>query len=158
MAQLNGLYRLGRDGEPRYTPDGDLVINLALAYNYGRKGVDGNRPTQWVDASLWGKLAEALAPYLLKGTQLYASLSDVHIETYQKTGGGEGVRLTGRVVEIELAGGRRDDSQQQQPQQQRQQGASSADYQKATGGGTQRQAPQQRPTPDFSDMDDDIPF
>lgn len=156
MAQLNGLYRLGRDGELRYTPGGDPVINLALAYNYGRKGEDGNRPTQWVDASLWGKLAEALAPYLLKGTQLYAVLGDVHIETYQKQGGGEGFRLAGRVIEIELAGGKSDDSQQQQPR--RQQGASSADYQKATGGGTQRQAPQQRPTPDFSDMDDDIPF
>lgn len=158
MAQMNGLFRLGRDGELRYTPGGDPVINLALAYNYGRKDQEGNRPTQWVDAALWGKLAEAIAPYLLKGTQLYAVLGDVHIETYQKQGGGEGFRLAGRVIEIELAGGRRDDAQGQNQADKQRQGASRADYQAATGGGTQRQAPAQRPANDFSDMDDDIPF
>lgn len=158
MAQMNGLFRLGRDAELRYTPGNDSVpvVNMALAYNYGRKDAEGNRPTQWVDATLWGKLAEALAQYLVKGTQVYAVLTDVHIETYTKTGGGEGVRLAGRVNDIELAGGRLESAQQQS--QPRQQGASSSDYQKATGGGSQRQAPAQRQPQNFDDLDSDIPF
>ena len=67
MAMMIGLARLGRDAEIRTTSQGDSVATLALAFSYGRKGSDGNRPTQWVDAALWGKRAEALAPYLTKG-------------------------------------------------------------------------------------------
>ena len=44
--------------------------NLALAFNYGRKDDQGQRPTQWVDAALWGKLAESLKQYLIKGKQV----------------------------------------------------------------------------------------
>ena len=61
------LGRIGRDVELRYTPSGDAVCNIALAVDYGRKGQDGKRPTQWYEVSLWGKRAEALQPYLLKG-------------------------------------------------------------------------------------------
>ena len=68
MAHITGAFRLGRDAELRYTPGkNEPVINLALAFNWGQKGEDGNRPSQWIEASLWGKRAEALAPYLLKG-------------------------------------------------------------------------------------------
>jgi single-strand DNA-binding protein len=40
------------------------VANVSLAFTYGKKGDDGKRPTQWVDASLWGQRAESLAPYI----------------------------------------------------------------------------------------------
>ena len=63
-----GLARIGRDAEIRHTAGGDAVASLSLAFTYGRKGEDGKRPTQWVDASLWGKRAEALAQYLTKGS------------------------------------------------------------------------------------------
>lgn len=148
MAQLFGLARLGRDAEVRYTQGGDAVAGLALAFSYGKKGADGNRPTQWLDASLWGQRAESLASFLTKGTALSVTVDDVHIETYDRNGGGQGFRLVGRVSSLEFAGG----GQQQQTQQQ-----------------TQRQAPPTRPAPqrppapqpsggDFADMDDDIPF
>ena len=104
MAQLFGMARLGRDAEVRFTNNGDPVASLSLAFNYGKKGADGKRPTQWVDGSLWGKRAEALAPYLLKGTMLAVTLEDVRIETY-KTQSGEGHKLAGNVTQVELAGG-----------------------------------------------------
>lgn len=103
--KAQGLARLGRDAELRRIPGGDAVINLSLAFSYGKKGDDGKRATQWVDASLFGKRAEALAPYLLKGGLVVAYLDDVHIETYQGKQG-EGHKLVGRINEIELAGGR----------------------------------------------------
>ena len=78
MAHLTGLFRLGRDAEVRYTQGGDAVASLALAYNYGKKE-DGKQPSQWIDASLWGKRAEALTQYLTKGSTISAVLSDVHI-------------------------------------------------------------------------------
>lgn len=103
--QLFGLARLGRDAEVRYTPKGEAVANLSLAFNYGRKGDDGKRPTQWVDGSLWGKLAEAISQYLVKGSLVAVTLDDVHIETFDKKDGTQGVKLSGRVSSIELAGG-----------------------------------------------------
>lgn len=114
-----GLARLGRDAELKYTPSGEAVCNLSLAVSYGKKGPDGNRPTQWIDAALWGKQAEALAPYLVKGSIHCFVLSDIHTETYQKNGGEEDIKLAARVDSVEL--GPRIEQPQQQPQQQRQQ-------------------------------------
>lgn len=103
MAILTGLMRLGRDAELKTPGNSDPVCNLALAYNYGRK-VDGKQPSQWIDASLWGKRAEALAPHLKKGTSVVVTLEDVHVRTFQKQDGTAGSALSGRVMAIEFAG------------------------------------------------------
>jgi len=144
MTQLVGVLRIGRDAELR-TAGQSSVINLALAYNYGKKESGGDRPTQWIDASLWGKRAEALEQYLVKGQQVYAVIGDVHVETYDKRDGGTASKLVGVISDIELVGGR--------PQQ--------------SGGGERRER-EERPAPrreapkpapsGFDDMDDDIPF
>lgn len=102
MAKLYGLMRLGRDAEIRRTPGGDAVCNLSLAYNYGQKPEGGERPTQWIDASLWGKRAESLAEFLTKGSLHLFTLSDVHIETYTDKEGYEAFKLAGRVDDVEL--------------------------------------------------------
>lgn len=102
--RANGLARIGKDVEVRYSPNGDAIANLSLAFTYGKKGADGKRPTQWVDATLWGKRAESLAPYLKKGGQIVVYLSDINIQTYDsKTG--QGVKLVGKVDDLELIGG-----------------------------------------------------
>ncbi|MFT0547450.1 single-stranded DNA-binding protein [Allopusillimonas ginsengisoli] len=142
MANLTGLFRLGRDAELRYTPSGDAVANLALAFNYGKKA---DNTSQWIDATIWGKRAEALAQYLVKGQQVFAVIDDPHIETYQKRDGGEGFKLTGRISNIEFAGAR-----PQEAQGQRQQQAAPPQQQR-------QPAPQQRPA-NLADLDDSIPF
>ena len=97
-----GLARLGRDAEIRYTPGGDAVANLSLSYVCGRKKEgDQYPPSKWVDASLWGKQAEALVPYMTKGSVHCFTLSDIHIETYQGQNG-EGHKLVARVDAVEL--------------------------------------------------------
>lgn len=147
---LTALARLGRDAELRFTQKGDAVCELALAVNYGRKGDDGNRPTQWISASLWGQRAEALAPHLSKGKLLYVVIEEPHIETYEGKNGA-GSKMVGRIVSLEFAGGGQ--HQEGQPRQQAPQ---------------QRQQPAQQPAPrsqqsqpaggTWSGMDDDIPF
>lgn len=140
-----GLARIGRDVELRYIPSGDAVANIALAFSYGKKGADGKRPTQWVEAALFGKRAEALAPYLTKGGAVVAYLSDVRIETYEGKNG-PGHKLVARVDDLELCSG-------EKPQQREAEAAPQLQ--------PQRTAP--RPPPmasgsGFEDMDDDIPF
>lgn len=150
--KLIGLIRLGADVELRYTNDGTPVAELRAAWNHGRKGDDGKRPTQWASLSLWGDRAEKLAPYLLKGAQFLVHADDVHIETYQGRNG-EGHKLVGRIDTLEFAGGDRQQQGQasapapaprQQPAQQRQ---ARPDRPPVQGGGS-----------GFDDMEDDIPF
>lgn len=95
MATLTGLFTLGRDAETRVTQNGTTVITLAVAYNYGRKGEDGKKPSQWVRASMFGKQAEALIPYLTKGKQVSLVIRDLHIATFQKQDGSTGTSLEG---------------------------------------------------------------
>jgi single stranded DNA-binding protein (ssb) len=149
---LTGLARLGRDAEVRYTPDGTPVANLSLAFNYGRKGDDGHRPTQWLDAQLWGQRAESLSEYLTKGTAVSVVLEDPHVETYDKRDGGQGYALRARVVSLEFAGGGESRQQQSQPQRQ-------ARNEYAEMKGRPQQA-QHRPAPTMDDLDtdQDCPF
>lgn len=151
-----GLARLGRDAEIRYTPGGDPVASLSLAFSYGRKGEDGRRPTQWVDGSLWGKRAEALAPYLLRGGLVVVSLEEIHMESYQGQNG-EAIKLVGRVTDIELAGG--GERQQSAPAQApaRQAPARPAPQNNGYRTSNARPAPA-APASGFDDMADDIPF
>jgi single-strand DNA-binding protein len=96
--KMIGLARLGRDAELRYLPDGTAVANLSLSYICGQKKQgDQYPPSQWIDASLWGKQAEVLAPYLVKGSVHCFTLEDIHIEKYQGQNG-EGHKLVARVA------------------------------------------------------------
>lgn len=147
MAQLIGIMTLGRDAELRYLPSGDPVLNLALAYNYGQKGQDNHRPTQWIDAALFGKRAETLAPYLLKATKINAFIGDVHIEEFTRRDQTQGSKLVGRIIDIEFAGS----AQQQGDQHQRQ--AAPAQQKPAA----PKQAPKQQGG-GFDEFDSDIPF
>lgn len=101
---LYGIARIGRDTTIRHTQQGEAVAGLSLAFSYGRKGEDGKTPTNWVDGSLWGKRAEALAQHLVKGVSVMVTLNDVHIESFTKQDGTVASKMVGRVTEIEFAG------------------------------------------------------
>ena len=88
------VVRIGRINEMRYLTDGQAVLNIAVAYNYGRKGQDGKKPSQWIDIGIFGKQAEGLAPHLHVGDQIFVSIDDLHIEEYEGKNG-KGVKLTG---------------------------------------------------------------
>ena len=139
---ISDFGRIGRDAELRFTPSGDAVCSVPVAVDYGRKGQDGNKPTQWYEVTLWGKQAEGLAPYLLKGKQVFFTATDLHIETYKKGDGSEGFKLACRVAEIKFA--------------------SDGAKQAATPAAARQPAPRPQPqqaAPAYMDMDDgDIPF
>jgi single-strand DNA-binding protein len=135
--KAQGLARIGKDAEVRYTPGGAAVANVSLAFTYGKKGDDGKRPTQWVDASLWGQRAESLAPYIKKGGQIVAYLEDVSIQTYVKGDGTSATKMVARLVDLEFVSGGEQASSQPKPQ------------------------PKPQPAPadsGFDDFPDDVPF
>jgi single-strand DNA-binding protein len=102
---LVGIARLGRDAELRYANEnGTAVVNMSLAFNWGLKGPDGKRLSQWVECAYWGDRAAKAQPYLAKGSQIYVVLSDPHIETFKKRDGTEGYKLAARVDSLEFAG------------------------------------------------------
>ena len=129
--KLIGLARIGNDPELHFTGQGMQVLQLSLAYNYGRE-----KKTQWISATLFGKRAEALANFLAKGQMIYAEVSDLHIDTYTNKEGVERTGLKGIVQDVGLTG--RTEQAEQAP-------------------APQRPTPQ-RPAQNIADVDDDIPF
>lgn len=138
-----GMARLGRDAEVRYLPDGTAVANLSLAVTVYDKNADNNRGTQWYDASLWGKQAESLAQYMVKGSLHCFTLSDVRLEEWEHNGK-SGVKMVARVDSVEL-GPRQGDAAAPAPRPAPSPRSSSPEpAPKAQGG--------------FDNMEDDIPF
>ena len=64
---------LGRDAELRYTPGGAPVATLSLATTemWNDKAGQRQEKTEWHRVVLWGKTAESLNEYLMKGKQIY---------------------------------------------------------------------------------------
>lgn len=106
--KLIGKVRLGRDAELRRTAAGDAVASFSGAYDYGRKGDDGKRPSQWVEFSMFGKRAESIHEYLTKGSQVVVYGDSPHSEKYQTRDGAQAEKLVCNVDDIELLGSRTD--------------------------------------------------
>ena len=126
--KLSGLARIGNEPELRYSSSSMAILQLSLAYNYSKE-----KKSQWVRASLFGKRAESLAPYLGKGQLIYAEISDVNVNQYTSKDGTQGVSLEGIVQDVGLTGS--NDKADAPPK-------------------PVKQAPKQ----ELADMDSDIPF
>ena len=96
--------RLGADGELRTTQSGEKVLGFRVANDVG---FGERKTTQWVDCSIWGRRAEALAPHLTKGKQVVVS-GEVTLREYEKRDGTRGAGLSVRVNEIDFTGGARE--------------------------------------------------
>ena len=68
--QLTIVGNLGRDPEMRYTQSGQAVTKLSVATNRRYKDVD---ETTWFTVSVFGKQAENVNRYLLKGAKVLVS-------------------------------------------------------------------------------------
>lgn len=65
---------LTRDGELKKVGDNFNILNLSLANNYiQKKGDKYEQQVNYFDVKLFGKAAEALAKYLVKGTKIAVS-------------------------------------------------------------------------------------
>jgi single-strand DNA-binding protein len=163
MASVNKVIivgNLGRDPEIRYMPSGDAIANIAVATSYKSKDKNTGEQkelTEWHRISFFGRLAEIVGQYLKKGSSVYVEgrlqtrkytdkdgvekyATDIIAETMQMLGGRQGMGGD----DMDAGGGYDAPPQRQAPQRQ------------APPAPAARPAP--KPAPNFSDMDDDIPF
>jgi len=77
MASLNLCQFIGNVGkiESRYLTNGDQVVNLSLACNDHYKDKNGEKQerTEWVNVTIYGKLAEIVSKFVTQGKQIYIS-------------------------------------------------------------------------------------
>lgn len=79
--------RLGKAAELRYTTTGVAVVTFSIAVDERRKQADGSYQDEanWFDCVMFGKRAEALQPYLAKGTKL-SLVGHLRQSTYERDG------------------------------------------------------------------------
>jgi single-strand DNA-binding protein len=170
MASVNKVIivgNLGRDPETRYMPNGEAVTNVAVATTESWKDKSSGEKkelTEWHRITFYRKLAEIAGQYLKKGSQVYV---EGRLQTRKWTDKDGVERYTTEIIadSMQMLGSRQgmgggsgsasmDDDYSSAPSAPRQSSGGGS----GGGGGTSRPAPSKQPSPNFSDMDDDIPF
>ncbi len=157
MASINKVIivgNLGRDPETRYMPSGDAMTNIAVATTdkwKDKASGEQKEATEWHRVAMFGKLAEIAGQYLKKGSQVYIE-GKLRTRKWQDKDGVE--KYTTEIIAdtMQMLGSRQgmgggasmDDGYGQ-----------SAPAARPSAGAAR---PAAKPAPNFSDMDDDIPY
>ena len=138
--------RLTRDAELKYTNTGTAIAKFSIAVNRGRRvGDQWEDEAHFFDIVLWGKSAESLNQYLVKGKQVGVQ-GELRQSRWEQDGQPRS-RVEVHAINVHLLGGRGQGSGGQ--------GSGGQDYQNQ--GRPQRGEPTQSPEP-VDDFEDDIPF
>lgn len=107
MIKLQVIGNLGKDGVVNNV-NGKNVINFSVAHTEKFKDAQGVQKdkTIWVECAYWTDRT-GIAPYLKKGTQVYAE-GQPDIRSYTTKDGTQGTSLSLRVSSVQLLGGRND--------------------------------------------------
>lgn len=105
MNNITVAGQLGRDCEIKQLNSGDSVANFSVADSAGR-----DKGTIWWNCELWGKRADALSQYLVKGQAVAVSGSITEQEWTDKDGN-KRKNMKIRVADIALLGGRKESSE-----------------------------------------------
>lgn len=135
---------LGRDAELRYTPGGAAVatLNMATTDVWNDKSGQRQEKTEWHRIKIWGKTAETVSEYLVKGRQVYVE-GRLQTDQWNDRDGNKRYTTEVRADRVVLLGGR---------------GAESGGA--AGQGGDRPDQPTPAPAPDGGGelTEDDIPF
>jgi len=116
MSDINNNTIVGRatkDAELKYTNSGMAVTTISIANNYSRKqGDEWIEEVNYFDVKLWGRRAESLNQYLLKGTQI-AVTGELRQERWEQDGNKRS-RVIINASNIQLLGGKKGSQQNQQ--------------------------------------------
>ena len=82
MNNFSGIGRITRDIELKYAPSGTAIANLSIAIDRSRKDADGNKVTDFIDVVAFGKTAELVSQYCVKGVLIGIS-GELQIDTWK---------------------------------------------------------------------------
>jgi single-strand DNA-binding protein len=99
---------LGKDAEVKYLASGDAICNFSVADSMGR-----DKGTIWWNCSLYGKRADSLSQYLLKG-QAVTVTGTVSEREWTDKSDTKRKSMDVRVSDVALQGGRRDAEPQEE--------------------------------------------
>ncbi|WP_090949903.1 single-stranded DNA-binding protein [Parageobacillus thermantarcticus] len=97
--------RLTKDPELRYTADGAAVANITLAVTRNFRNAEGGIDTDFVQCTLWRKVAENTANYCRKGS-IIGVMGRIQTRNYERKDG-QRVFVTEVVAEsVRFMGGK----------------------------------------------------
>ena len=128
MQVINISGRAGSDAQLRSTSNGDSILSVNVAVDQ-RNGKD-DKTTNWYRCSIWGKRAQTLAPYIMKGTRVFVC-GELSMSEYEGK-----QQLNVRVNDIEFFNDKAEPAQERKP----------TAHDKAKANGYQ------------PDLEDDVPF
>ena len=131
MNVFSAVGRIGKDAELKFTAKGDPVSTFSVAVS---SGYGDNQIDTWLNCSLFGKRAQAVNEYLLKGNQIGIT-GEIVLRKYTTKAGVEGSSLECRLSNVTLI---------------KQSVENKVSYEKTT--------PSKVDATDLSDLDDDVPF
>jgi single-strand DNA-binding protein len=94
-AVVSGIGRLGREPKMQYSANGNAVTNLTVAVD---TGFGENKGTAWFSLVAFGKQAEILNQYLVKGSRIVFTAELTKVSTYEKKDGDTGINLDARIL------------------------------------------------------------
>lgn len=128
MSDINSVVLAGRltaDAILKYTPSGTAVSNFSIAVNRSvKKGDSYEKEVSFFNVNLWGKQAEALQQYLVKGRPVIIAGS-LKQERWTDNDGSNKSKIVVNATQVQLlfsSNGQQGSSNgtQQQPQQKKQ--------------------------------------
>lgn len=152
MIKLQVIGNLGKDAVMNNV-NGKTVINFSVAHTEKFKDAQGQQKdkTIWVECAYWTDRT-GIAPYLKKGTQVYAD-GTPDLRTYTTGDGRQGTSLSLRVNSVQLLGSKSDGQGGDQ-----QNNYQPAAYQGGNNNYNQAPAPANISANDITEPMDDLPF
>lgn len=113
LAKVNGLFRLTRDAEVRYSGSGSAIVKLGLVCS---EKYQEKETTLFLDATMFGKMGEVVNQYAgKKGTQIYLS-GKIQTEQWQDQQGQNRSKVSMIVEGFDFVSNKFQNEQQAQQQ------------------------------------------
>ena len=104
MINASASGRLGKDAE-YFERNGKQFVKFSIASRIDKDNA------QWINCTIWGKRAESLASFLLKGSSVYVS-GELALNKFTKDSGEVLTSLDLNVHSFDFCGGGKDEKQE----------------------------------------------
>jgi single-strand DNA-binding protein len=141
---------LGKEVESRYLPSGDAVANFSVAVSESWKDKNSGEKrenTTWFRVNAFGKLAEICSQYLVKGSSVLIE-GKMQARDWEDKDGNKRQSWELKADSMQMLGSKPSGGSGDQP----------APEPRRAPASNPAQGQAKKPSPNFDDLDDDIPF